>query len=397
MSIFKSKMINGLSYSNISFFFTIFIGFYSYRYLWENLSPSQFSGWIALFEFSQFLLLLDIGFTQGYIKKHAKTNVVDALQDLPNLRGTMFFMGAIASVFLLLIAVISNAYDSIGFFPVFLLSISVLLTLLCYADTAMLRLKEQFKGVYIINIVGNSAYLIILLFLPMSSAIYCIAIANLVRVLILFFLQNKLLNSGFSIRFKESVNPNGNVVILNASYFLLFMLDVIIMTAMKVPAPVIASVIILKKYYDTLRGLFDSNLSVLSVYFAKLEDSKRDILIFTFIFISFVLAFCFSGLIINVWLGENFGGYSLLSLSICFSSLALVFFRVDSSKSFFQGGTSMIKFGCLSVITKILFFVLLLSPNVSVSSVYALQGFVLLFFLFLFNRKNFLLTVFQKG
>lgn len=384
---FSKQVIDGFLFSMVSFCFTILIGFYSYRYLWGNLNSELFSAWLSIFEFSQFLLLLDLGFTHTFIRKYGKGFTEDAVLELPFVRGALFIVGLIAFIVIFLVAYMSGLIKLVGVLPVISLGVSVLVTLLGYADTASLRLKERFRLIYTISIFSNFLYVVILLLFPITLAIYAISAAIFLRSIFLYCLQNFYLGLGVSIKFGGYQKANLDVVYLNLSYFCLFMFDAIIMTFLGVPSLVLGVVIIYKKYYDILRGLFDSILNVLSVVFAKYVDKKRDFYVLIIAIFIFFTAFICSGLFIELWI-ENFSFDYNFSMTICFAILVITVFRVESTKIFFHGG-GLLKVLLIILSIKLLFVFSLFLSDLDVILSYNIQSLGLsLCLVWLFVKKS---------
>jgi hypothetical protein len=382
------RVYKGVIYSFISFSFSICIAFYSYRFLWNHADKIFFSVWLALFEFSQFLLLLDIGFTHGFIKKMSQQNSKKIIDGLPSLRGTLSKVGFLGFLIVVVVGFISGHQENIGIIPIILLGLSVFLTLICYADTAGLRLNEKFKDIYLINTLGNIMYLFIIICIPFKDAIFAVALATFLRSLMYLLSQNFLLGSGFKISFKSENNSDYNVIYLNFSYFILFMLDALIMTFLKVSPVTIAAVVIFRKYYDTLRGAFDSAMSVLSIAFAKKNDQFRDILIFSLVIVGFFSAFICSEYIIYIWLGGFKYDFSI-SLAIAFSAMSLTLFRLESTKMFFQNYDGMIILVFSAILIKLVFLILLKFYSVTIA--YLVQGLILMlfsFFMLIVHKKS---------
>lgn len=377
---FSNKITAGILFSMISFFFTIFVGFYSYRYLWSNLNSELFGAWLSIFEFSQFLLLLDLGFTHSFIRRYSKGLIENAFLELPFLRGSLLFVGLIAIVIIFIVSYISGVIKLVGVLPVACLSGAVLMTLLGYADTALLRLQERFGVIYAVNIFSNFIYILILLLFPMGFAIYAISVAVVVRSFLLYFFQNFLLGFGFKVKLNKHEKGNLDVIYLNMAYFLLFMFDAIIMVFLAVPPLLLAVIIIYKKYYDILRALSDSVLNVLSVVFAKHANEKRDFYILMSVVLLFFVAFVMSKLFIDLWMKDFAFDYNA-SLSICLAILMITLFRIKSTKIYFQDG-SLLNIFLMIFFTKIVFFYSIFLSGLNVILAYYVQSFLLFFIVF---------------
>ena len=100
--------------------------------------------------------MLDLGFTHTFIKKYSGVDYLDKVdfeKDILHMRYLLFKMACFSLVIIIILGVTLNISEELGSGPVFILGISVFLTLISYADTAVLKINEKFNTIYIINII----------------------------------------------------------------------------------------------------------------------------------------------------------------------------------------------------------------------------------------------------
>lgn len=387
---YNTKISVGMIYAAATFVLSVLIGFYVYRFLWNSVSKSIFTSWFTIFEFSQLLLLLDIGFTHSFIKKYINADKNTIFQALPELRGALLIAGVIGALVCLLIADFtsrSNIENAPYICYVFLAG-SIAVTLWGYTDAAVLRIQHKFELIYLINIFSNIIFFLFLFLNLFKDAVITLAIATLIRSIIQVILQ--LLAAGCVIALKAPKISNGSfsVISLNLSYFLFFSLDALILTFLHISVVTIAFVLILRKYYDSPRGLCDSLMNVASVAFAKYEDKKRDLLLIIFIIVSFIGAFVIAGPFIRFWLHTAEFSFEY-SVAIGISTMMLSIFRVHTLRLYFQGRMNARGPFLIFIIVKGIFLVALYATPTNVSIAYFLQAAVLLALLSCFGKSLF--------
>jgi len=222
------KIHAGMVYSALSFLLSIAISFYIYKFLWSKIDRPLFVAWFAVFEISQFLLLLDLGFTHTFVRRYIKSPDVEIRQYLPDLRGTLILSGIVAAGLLLVLAAKIGSLTRLTVLPYSFLAASILLTLASYAETATLRIKLKFKELYLINIFSNLTFAIYLCVGYPENALDRLALAILLRSALQLAAQNIVLRMGVAVRFRIISGGNFEVISLNSSYFLLFLFDVAI-------------------------------------------------------------------------------------------------------------------------------------------------------------------------
>lgn len=372
--LMKSNIANGVLLSMAAFAISLLISFYTYSFLWRTADRELFGLWMAVFEFSQFLLLLDLGFTHSFIKNNINNGRESFLADLPRLRGSLLLMSLLAS-FIIAASVIQmdGVNVGIGVAPYVFLVLSIALTLIGYADTAALRLMQQFKKIYAINIMSNLLFFAFLHSDYIDNVVNRLAVATFLRSLFSYTLQNIALGAGLKLSWPNQLSAGAAVVGLNASYFVYFMLDGFIMASMGVSLLVVASSIVLKKYFDALRGMWDSSLSVFSIAFAKVGDRRRDWYIRFILVASFLCAWLFSPVIIQIWLGDSSTDPWLTS-GICVSVMFLSLYRVETTRLYFQGRLGLFLPIIIAVVIKVVFAFLIFIRDFEIGSIYMIQG-----------------------
>lgn len=395
-----SKFKLGVLYSNLSFFITILIGIFTYKYLWVILEPDIFNSWIALFEFSLFLLLLDLGFTHTFIRKYAGVSDlshVNLKKDILQMRYSLFNVGCVSLVLVFILGIVLNISEKLGYGPIIILGVSVFFTLISYADTAILKINERFNVIYAINIFSNVLYLFLLFLFPEDWGVWVVAVCVFLRSLSIYLLQSLFIP--FACQFKKSEENMRDdyyqVFFLNSSYFIYFAFDAIFLLNLSVNPIVLSILIVYKKYYDLLRGFFDSMLSVMVIYFSRMNNKKINISVFfTFsVVIAYFLSFLFSDYLLKFWF-DNFSSNLYLSISLCFSTISIVLYRYYSNKLYFTTATPLVYLLVYSVLVKC-GFVLFYFLNKNLVYAYILQAsfvflicFIMSHFVVIEDREN---------
>ena len=286
-------------------------------------------------------------------------------------------VGSLAAGIIFIVAVVLNHLSFGLLLPYILLSLSVLFSIVTYAETAVLKIKHRFNAVYIINIAASFVYATVLISGISEDVITTLSIAIITRALAQFIAQTRLLAIHFKASLPRKLQGSTDVIAMNASYFALFMLDAAILIKIGLPAATIALIIILRKYYDTLRGFWDSILSVASIGFAKSEDKLRDLLLQGGVIISYILAFLFANFLINLWLSSN-AIDTWLSFGVGISGLALSIYRIESTRLYFQGKWNFFGLLAITFSIKLAYFLVLDNKIIDVGGAYVLQSVLLL-------------------
>lgn len=384
-----TKKINiGLIYSLISFSISVGISFYTYKYLWDKVDPKLLVGWFALFEISQFLLLMDLGFTHSFIRKNKNSADSDLKIELEELRGILAVSGFIATSSLLLIAFGLNIINSNDAIPQLMLALSVFVTLVSYAETALLRIKLRFKEIHIINILTNIIFIIYLIWGYGESYLDRLGYATFARSIIQMAAQKLILKTDYKIKVKKIKEINTDVISLNIGFFCLFLFDMALLAKTTYAIDILAILLVLRKYYDALRGLWDSLTSVLSIEFSQQMQSSRTWWLRCIVIASFAASFVFSEWIIGKWVNV----YEIncqMNLAISTSAAAIVLFRMESMRSYFEYRLKKMQYliGCLVV--KVIFAILALNSIFTLPELYYLQAALLTIGVILMSRwKN---------
>jgi len=138
----------------------------------------------------------------------------------------------------------------------------------------------------------------------------------------------------------------------------------------------IALVIILRKYYDALRGLWESMLNVAAIDFAHLSSQSRAWRLRAIVIASFCSALILSGHIIQIWLGPTEIRPSL-NIAIATSTLMLTIFRLDGTRLFFQHRLNAYWPLATSVVIKSTFLALVLNEIIGLAQLYFIQALML--------------------
>ena len=301
-----SKYHRGIILSQASFAFNAFIGLFSYRYIWDNVESDLFTIWIAIFEISQFFLLFDLGFSQAFIKRNG-TQAYYNESDIASgqLRLQLLFSGLFAG-FSTILAAYFLINEEINLTPFLILSFSVFLTLLAYAETAILRLQKKFTQVYFGTFVGGGVFIASIWGLDYIEVepLYVIAVSNLIRIITIYLYQLFVMRVIPFFSETKIRDVDYRIVLINISYFSLIMIDVFLLKSSSISILIIAQLAVNKKLFDMGRGFVDSGLQVLSIKYASSTMNTRKEFLCT-CGIVIVLYFCLlvvSGWFLNIWL-----------------------------------------------------------------------------------------------
>ncbi|WP_417842092.1 hypothetical protein [Terasakiella sp.] len=387
MKLISSGSFYGIVLAISAFLISLIISLFSYRYLWENADKSFLVAWLIVFEASQLLLLLDLGFTHAFIRNFKSASHFSAIaEELPSLRTVLAISGTVALVISLIISYV--VADRQNFLPFIFLASSILITIVSYADTAALRVLERHHVVYGANIFGGIIYLGVLFGFSVDVE-FAIALASLARAACQLLVQNLMLGAGMYYGKPMCSGFGTKVIFLNVSYFSLFMLDGFFFTLMGFQGSALAIILLNKKMYDVLRGLWDSIVQVLSIDYTKRHNRNRDLLVSAFIVLSFATAFLLSEKALLLWLGD-FSYDANLSISLCLSTMSLALYRNQTMKAYFQDQKGIYFFSILAVAIKIIFFVVLyLGGQSFINSAYLGQALFIVFAIFVLKRLRF--------
>jgi hypothetical protein len=346
------KLLKGISLSFLSLGISIISTLIVYRSLWNNGNSSAFSSWISIFELAQFFLLADIGFTHKYIRDREKNYLKLAL-----LRGRLLLVGLLAGLILLLLSFSSSSLSNIGLMPIVSLSLSTFITLYSYADAAELRSQERYSIAYPLQIISQLAFIIITFILTNRDPIFSISIAIITRSAILSIGQFTFLRKNYAIKFSSKNSIDITVLAFNGGYFILFLLDGLIMVWANVPSYLTATTLIIRKYFDIIRGFSDSALQVFSNKFSK-EKTNPTHAIYFFIILLFVYSIGFFlakiGLI-KFWISSDISVTDTALLILALNGFSISAYRWMSSIEYFNNSKKINYFFFFAIIAKLSF------------------------------------------
>ena len=351
---------------------------YVYRILWTGVSASEFALWFTFIELSQLFLLADVGFTQDFIRKVLQGRE-DFDRQLASVRGKLYIVGIVSAVLLAGILFATNPEPGIPLFGLALIVISTLFTLLSYAETAALRGKERFLEVYIVNILGSVVFILVIIFFN-GIPLLAIAWATFARAALQFGLQIVILRGSYKIVFDTIPIPSRSVLAYNVPYMFLFLLDGVFLFKTGVDSGLIASVLLVKKIFDTLRGFVEAALQVVSIRMSK-GSANHSLVGYHFsVGLAYVSTVLFFPVLASIWVGAEDMSWAVI-ISIAFSSAMIAFFRVSTSQWFFTDNLLIYRTVWIVLATKLGFLAtLIIMPSVPALA-YLLQGAVLLLLL----------------
>jgi hypothetical protein len=267
----SNHYVEGVMLSTLSMAVSLVVSLVVYPIYWKVLPRSEFVTWFATFEFSQFFLLLDIGFTQSFIKKCAGENTAEIEEGYMVLRGTMLLVAAFALIVQLpAFALAAAPESSSAAVPYIFLAASTAITIWSYAETAALRVLLDFRAIYTINIGSNAVFLSVAYF-GREFGLFAIAGACLIRAVLQNFAQIALLSR--KLRIATICCPQfdgvGSSFLMNSAYLIVFSLDAVIFNRMGVKASDVSSFILNRKIYDVFRGVTDAAMNVVAIRLAS--------------------------------------------------------------------------------------------------------------------------------
>jgi len=362
--------------SIFAFLFSVVIGLYVYRLLWGSLTSNEFSSWFLIFEISQFLLLFDFGFTHKFILECKDVNALGFKTKLNGLRFILLLAAVVASMALLSVVVIYGRNAERLQSSYIFLSLSIIFTLLSYAETAALRVGFRNKSISIITIISQAIFISILFFLS-DNMPFAIGVAVFSRSAFVYLSQIYVLGQGYEPKWVKGSYFGGGAVAINFSYFILFMLDVAIFNMTVLDASDIAILLVVKKYFDMLRALWDNVLPNMYARFARGGGGGVYIILTVFCFLSYIIAAFMAGWIIPVWITGFAAGYSVYS-AFCLSFFGVTLFRVVSLKMFYKEKLNWKFMVGIVVAIKSVFTIILIFGQAKVNAAYLAQGVLLI-------------------
>lgn len=377
MTTTERKLGVSIVLSVVSFAIAIGVGLYVYKFLWAALSPEEFSLWFIAFELSQFLLLLDLGFSHKFIASNGKKKTDFFSDRLNELRFVLLGAGGVAVMAFLVVSYFVTGWPESLRISFFLLAGSLLLNLAGYAETSVLRIQLRNNEIYLISIASQLCFMGILLFLPAPEGIR-IGVAVIFRSAFVYIAQVVRVKRPYLPKWSMVNHFGGAVVAINLAYFILFMLDAAILGATVMAATSIAAILALRKYFDLLRAMWDSILPNLYVRFSMGNDSKIYYSAVLACASSYAIAVVFAGPIISIWLpGFLLDSTAFIGLGV--SVFAVTLFRMTTLRAFYKNSLNWRAFLVGGVFVKILFSITLVVFNSNISYSYLIQGVILIF------------------
>ncbi|WP_284186356.1 hypothetical protein [Zoogloea oryzae] len=366
-----------------AFFLSVFIGLYVYRLLWSALSPDEFSAWFLVFEVSQFLLLLDLGFSHRFIADFKDGHAEGLVDRLNGLRCVLLLIGIVAFIVILLVVSFFGVGSERLKTSYILLGLSIALTLSGYAETAALRVQRKNRQISFLAVFSQILFLCVLIFFKENIA-FGVGVAVFVRAFVTFVSQVRLVQIPYRPIFHSSSYLGGEVVAINLAYFSLFMIDALLFGLSSIPAVVIAGLLVVKKYFDLLRSLWDN---VLPNAYSRFGEGAADGLlkiIYWSCAVSYFFASACSGWLIPFWM-EGFKSDPILSLSLGFSFFAVSLFRVFTLRMYYLGRARSRFALVVALSAKFVFALALIFHLLDVFAAYLVQGLIIMSFLYLYS------------
>lgn len=382
----ESNLSKGIALSGASFAITIVVGLYVYKHLWIHLDQKEFYLWFLAFEVSQFLLLADLGFTHKFIVRAMNKPKEEVLKQLNELRFLMLMAATVTTgIFGCVVLWIGNSTNSLNW-SLTCLGLSLFLTLVSYSETAALRAQSRNIEINIITIISQSIFVFALVFLPFPASI-SIGLAVFIRSALIYLLQLVRLRMTYAPRFGGLHYFGGEIVAINVSYFILFMLDTLFMGITVAAAAYLATILIVRKYFDLVRALWENLLPNLYVKFAEHNTNIYPKLI-ALSFFSYGAAACLANQIIPIWL-IGFSSELLTYLALGLSYWTLTFFRTSSLRQFYKNSLSWKSFVATAVIAKMIFLAIVFSfqEDAGIQAAYFAQGVFILACVYYINIK----------
>ncbi|MFZ6724240.1 hypothetical protein ACO0K2_01965 [Undibacterium sp. MH2W] len=389
----NNTYVVGIFFTMLSICVSLLINVILYPIYWKILTTSDFQNWFSIFEFSLLFLLLDIGFSQNFIKNNVESSAVVFEHNFHKLRGTLFIVSVFAFVVQLpVFFFIRQPENFTQFFPYFLLALSTAFTLWAYSETAALRVLLKFNSIAFISITGNLIFLI-LVFYFRHYGIYAIAYAVLLRALVINFLQLFILSKSVKLKMIFSLQFEGATTnaLMNFSYLSIFAFDAVVFSKAGIKGSDVASYMLNRKVYDLIKGFFDAAMNVISVKLVKQKLSDHLLYVVLFLGLIFLSVYLVSPYLYRYAIGSN-SFDSKLSFLLALSGFLAAITRFCQLSFYMTSQTTLILnlFAVISFL-KLVSFSTLFVFHTQIPNFYFLQcGFMLLLILFTYlnNRKK---------
>lgn len=366
----------------------LFIGVIVYKLLWENASNIDFNRWVGVFELGVLFLLLDLGFTHKFMKIYINGKIdSNFLKDYQKLSFTLLCMGILGFVgtFILAVSAHNPLIPSLG------LSLSILINLMSYPDTVVLKIKEDFEIISKANIISNILYLLFVLLFKNYNIIYIIGFGIFLRSITCFLMLRYNCLSLYNIHFnlqRKLQNIDFSIIWFNLSYFSLFIFDVYLLNILGFASVIIAQLIVYKKYYETLRGFFENILNVIMVKVAK-EADNSSILFYIIVSLGFFISFLLSYFILPLWFKE-FAVDKMFNCIMMIYSLLILIYRVHFTSFYFNRNINFFRIFLIIIALKGIFIVLTITHSISLKIFFLLQALMIMLFV---SKNRFILKL----
>ena len=374
--IIGNSYVLGVLFSMLSIGVSLLINVILYPIYWKILSASDFQSWFSIFEFSLLFLLLDVGFSQNFIKNNVggETSVFEKNYQI--LRGTLLLVSVFAFLIQLPIFLYLRQPANVSqFIPYCLLALSTALTLWAYSETAALRVLLKFNAVASISIAGNIAFLVVVFYFK-EHGVYAISCGVLLRALVVSILQVSILSKVIRIKTILSFEFEGAAtnVLMNFSYLSIFAFDAVVFSKAGLKVADVASYMLNRKLYDLVRGFFDAAMNVISVKLVKQKLSDHFVIVLTTLTLIFGTVYLIAPFVYRYAIGSS-AFDSQLSLNLAFCGMFAAMIRFCQLSFYMTNHSNQIIalfVGMASL--KILFFISLFLAHSDIRTFYLLQN-----------------------
>jgi len=272
----SKKYFHGISLSVLSMGVSLGINLITYPLFLKTLPEKEFIAWFSTFEISQLFLLLDIGFTQGFIRNCSGSNINHIKSEFAVLRGSLRIMALLAFLVQMPIYCFTSGVAEIeSIIPYALLAASVTVTIASYSETAALRVLLDFKSIYIANIAASIVFGLVI-YLAKEFGVIAIAAGCLIRSMVQSVMQKVMLPPRIQVSpiYIFKFDATGTTLLMNSSYFFIFAFDSVLFNKFGILPRDISTYMIHRKLFDVFRGVNDAILNVIAVRLASSVSTK---------------------------------------------------------------------------------------------------------------------------
>lgn len=369
-------MLRSYLYVAINSLFMLFIGVIVYKLLWENAPNIEFNRWVGVFELAVLFLLLNLGFTHKFMKVHINGKIdTNFINDYQKLSFTLLCMGMLGFLGTFILAI--SAHNP--FIPSLGLGFSILINLISYADTVVLKIKENFTIISKANIFSNLLYVLFILLFKNYNIIYIIAIGICLRSITCFLILRYKCLSLYNIHFnlqRKLQNIDLSIIWFNLSYFTLFIFDVYLLNVLGFATIIIAQLIVYKKYYETLRGFFENILNIIMVKVAK-DNNTTSIIFYILVGLGFIISYLLSYFILPLWFKE-FAVEKTFNCILMINSLLIFIYRVHFTSFYFNRNINFLRIFLIVIVLKGIFIFLTVTNLINLKLFFLLQAFMIM-------------------